>query len=238
MPGAPDDSLRIREARLEAIWRALAAFHLTAFQAGPFRHVYGVPRGPSPGLAERLQKLDYVEAVGLSDLRRADLPAGWESLAERREEYVRLFNAAVRFVRSSLIAVVADPVQLTMCIRDIRREHVLFTGDEVTGWVDFGALALDSPAVDVARVLVEFCDNRRGEWPALLALYEQTCRGTFLEQASLHLIDAFDRSGTLLAPWNWLRWIFLEGCNFADRAAVLARVDQLLTRLRRLVETV
>jgi hypothetical protein len=51
------------------------------------------------------------------------------------------------------------------------------------------------------------------------------------------LVQAFDRSGTLLSPLNWLRWIFLEQRDFPDRDAVVRRFDQLLARLRRMVET-
>jgi Ser/Thr protein kinase RdoA (MazF antagonist) len=235
--GTPDDSPRIDEERLCGVWRALGAFHLASLQQGTFRNALAAPRGPSRGIAERLQKLDYVTAVGLAEVRHAAVPVGWERLTLQRDEYAQLLGTAARQVRPVLVAVAADQVDQAVCIRDIRREHVLFTGDEVTGWVDFGALALESPAADAARVLGEFCDERRPEWVTLLAPYQHTCRGTSLESCSLHLVDAFDRSGTLLAPWNWLRWIFLEDRDFPDRDAVVRRFDQLLARLRRMVET-
>ncbi len=237
MPGTPDDSPRIDDERLACVWRALAAFHLASLQQGIFRHALAAPRGPSPGIAERLQKLDYVTAVGLTEVRHAAVPLGWERLAVQRDEYVQLLGTAARQVRPMLTAVTADHVEQAVCIRDIRREHVFFTGCEVTGWVDFGAMSLESPAADAARVLGEFCDERRPEWTTLLAPYQHTCRGTLLESCSLHLVDAFDRSGTLMAPWNWLRWIFLEDRDFPDRDAVVRRFDQLLARLRRMVET-
>ena len=161
MPGTPDDSPRIDEERLACVWRALAAFHLASLQQGMFRNVLAAPRGPSPGIAERLQKLDYVTAVGLAEVRHAAVPLGWERLAMQRDEYTQLLGTAARQVRPVLTAVATDHVEQAVCIRDIRREHVLFTDDEVTGWVDFGAMSLDSPAADAARVLGEFCDERR-----------------------------------------------------------------------------
>ena len=45
------------------------------------------------------------------------------------------------------------PVQL--CFTDVHREHVLFSGDEVTGLIDYGAVKLDNPAVDLARLFGE-----------------------------------------------------------------------------------
>lgn len=45
------------------------------------------------------------------------------------------------------------PVQL--CFTDVHREHVLFSGDDVTGLIDYGAVKLDSPAVDLARLFGE-----------------------------------------------------------------------------------
>jgi hypothetical protein len=170
-------------------------------------------------------------------LRNAPIPPGWEALAPRRDEFVQLFTAAVKFVRPPLVVAVGEPAVSIPCIRDIRREHVLFTGDEVTGWVDFGALDFETPAVDVARVLVEFYDEDSASRQTLLATYEESCRGTSLETCPLTLVDAFVRAGTLLSPWTWLRWILLEGYDFADHAAVLARLDRLLSRLRRLVES-
>ena len=45
------------------------------------------------------------------------------------------------------------PFPLQPCLRDIWHDHVLFTGDKVTGLVDFGAIDIDTPATDIARLL-------------------------------------------------------------------------------------
>lgn len=45
------------------------------------------------------------------------------------------------------------PVQL--CFTDIHRDHNLFTGDAITGIIDYGAVKIDSPAVDLARLFGE-----------------------------------------------------------------------------------
>lgn len=237
MLGTPDVTPRVSDDRLAAIWQALAAFHNALFKQGPLRGAYFAPRMASPALAERRKKLDDVEAVGLADLRNSPVPEAWRSVVAQRDEYVQLFPTAVRLVRHAITAAADDPVELAVCIRDIRREHILFTHHSVSGWVDFGAVALENPAIDMARILGEFCEDRRAEWPSLLTPYEEACRGTPLPGVSFHLIDAFDQSGVLLAPWNWLRWLLLEGREFTDRRAVMQRLELLMRRLRRLVET-
>lgn len=43
--------------------------------------------------------------------------------------------------------------RLQPCIRDIWHDHVLFDGDRVTGLIDFGAMQIDTPATDIARLV-------------------------------------------------------------------------------------
>lgn len=242
MPGRPlqedkDLVARLSAIRLSAILTALAAFHRATTA-----ELDNNMRAPSPGLSERLRKLVAGILHDLPRIQSADLPHDWQELARRRDEFVRLFAEGARFVRPQLAATATVPVALLPCIRDIRREHVLFTDDEVTGWVDFGALRDDHPACDLARVLGEFLDDDRGRWDAALEQYAdrqqrelpRLPREVWMQPA---LVQAFDRSGTLLSPLNWLRWIFLEQRDFPDRDAVVRRFDQLLARLRRMVET-
>ena len=45
------------------------------------------------------------------------------------------------------------PMPLQLCLRDVHADHVLYTHDRVTGVIDYGAVAVDHPAVDLARLI-------------------------------------------------------------------------------------
>ena len=64
---------------------------------------------------------------------------------------------------------IALPVQ--PCIRDIWHDHVLFTGDEVTGIIDFGAMDIDTPATDVARLLGSLVGDDEAGWRTASSAY-------------------------------------------------------------------
>ena len=46
-----------------------------------------------------------------------------------------------------------ESLPLSPAIRDIHHDHVLFSGDQVTGLVDFGILRIDTPLADMARLV-------------------------------------------------------------------------------------
>ena len=69
----------------------------------------------------------------------ADVPAALPAFAAR--------------VAAALRPWAARPVPLQLCLRDVWHDHVLFTGNRVTGIIDYGAVGIDHPAVDLARLL-------------------------------------------------------------------------------------
>jgi homoserine kinase type II len=257
MPGRPELASTPSAELVIAALDALAKFHRAmTSQSGP------VQPAPSPGLADRLDRLDRGLAGEVDLLRRCDVPAVWHALDSRRAKFLDLFPRVAVAIRPAVVAAAAMPVPMLPCIRDIRREHVLFTANVVSGWVDFGAMRDEAPAADVARVLGEFVDDR-SEWPRFTAEYVAVSQlalahdsvaervGTSAgastaakygdlfasERTLLRLIQAFDQTGTLLSPYNWFRWILVEGRDFADRRAVVERLDRLLVRLRRMAST-
>jgi hypothetical protein len=48
------------------------------------------------------------------------------------------------------------------------------------------------------------------------------------------LVVVLDRTGTVVAVANWLRWLYHEGRVYADRNAVAERVAGLVRRLERI----
>ena len=120
------------------------------------------------------------------------------------------------------------------CLRDIWHDHVLFSGDVVTGIIDFGAIDFDTPATDIARLLGSLASTPvplgegQGEgseriaqtWHDGLAAY-QTIRP--LSSDETQAVHGLGASGTILAGCNWIRWIYTEGRQFENHEQVFAR---------------
>lgn len=113
---------------------------------------------------------------------------------------------------------------LQPCIRDIRAEHVLFTGDEVTGLIDYGALRMDTVVGDLVRLLGSLLGNDRAKWEVALAAYSAIRPLLPQERA---MIPAWHRASVVLSAANWLDWLFLERRQFPDLAAVKHRLTEL-----------
>jgi homoserine kinase type II len=106
----------------------------------------------------------------------------------------------------------------------------LFAGDRVTGFIDFGAVNVESVSGDIARLLGDAACDDTSLWTAGLEAYRSVRE---LSPAERELIPVFDASGKLLSGMQWLTWIYIERRTFADRPAVIARLDQLIDRLTR-----
>jgi homoserine kinase type II len=217
-PPIPPPSIPLR-----AGFAALAAFHQ--------RLRTDRTLGPSPGLQRRLREVEALLGGGFNALERAGtaLPNDpcW-GLARRWLELAR--RAAPRLVeplqRSSTRVVALQP-----CLRDVRPEHLLFRGDRLTGLVDFGAMAVESVAADLARLLTEWIGpDRVGRAEALKAY--AAIRP--LDEAETALIDAFDASAALLGAGHWVRWHFVEGRSFDEPGAVERGIARGLERLGRM----
>jgi homoserine kinase type II len=110
---------------------------------------------------------------------------------------------------------------------------VLFEGDRVTGIVDFGAMQYDHVAADIARLLGSFAGDQLELWRAGLGAYRGLQSLTERERL---LVDMYDKSGLLLGGIHWLQWVFVDGREFVNRRAVLARFDEIVGRLVRSVD--
>jgi hypothetical protein len=102
-------------------------------------------------------------------------------------------------------------------------DHVLFTGDEVTGIVDYAAMRFDVPHADLARLLGSLVEDDDAGWAAGLEGY-----GRVLPVPDVPLIWLLDRTGTLAASRLWER-------RAAEGRVVSDGARQRLQRLRRRV---
>ena len=146
--GGPTPSRPPPRPRLRAGLTALAAFHQVLA-----RHQV---RGPSPGLQARFHELNWLTLGGFDVLEGAIDRAPAESGRAPARRWLDLARRAAPRVIPPLRRASARVVALQPCLRDARPEHLLFTGERVTGLVDFGAMAIESVAADLARLLAEW----------------------------------------------------------------------------------
>jgi len=215
--GPPNPAMQL------AAMRCLARFHQAA-QSHP-----GATTGPAPGLLSRRETLRELRAGGLQNLRQAVLakPASeWGAIAGKLlGEIKRALPTVLRRLESS--ADVVLPLQ--WCLRDVKRDHVLFEGERVSGLIDFGATAIDSVAGDIARLAGSLAGDARDQWPPLIDAYH-LCRPLSAEER--RVIELFDAGGTLAAASNWLRWLLIDGREFPHVRAVQNQLEGLHARLR------
>jgi homoserine kinase type II len=203
---------------VEAACEAVAALHL-AWGAE-------AQRGPCPGVRNRLRILAEHEPLLLAG------PNALPSVSPQLDLLLRRAVAAVGrlapHAANALHSWAGREFWLQPCARDLRAEHVLFDGDRVTGIIDFGATAVDSPAVDLARLLGDYPAEGEAFFGAGLAAYRRI-RGEF------DLPDEFVRllaqSGAVCSVLGWLTRLVIRREPAFDEASIHSRLAQLVGRL-------
>ena len=218
MPGAADFHVRPTDARLLAAVEALARLHEAWGRAGP--------NGFKPCPAVKRRRAALWSFTTLYDSGWRPRPAADDPVAPHiaavRDRLPALIPPAV----AELAVWEARHVPVQPCLCDVWHDHVLFTDDRVTGLVDYGAAKVDHVAVDLARLLGSLI---AGE-PERVALAVRAYRA-IRPLPQPELVDVLDRTGVVVAVTNWLRWLYHDGRAYPDRAAVAARVGELVRRL-------
>ena len=184
--------------------------------------------GPSPGVRARLRSIVRWRALAAGrtgpDVRQhpalaAPAARGWRAVAaatDRAERVLREWEGR--------------PVPTQPCLRDVWGAHVLFTGEAVTGLVDYGSVNDDHVGTDLARMLGDLVGDDAGRFAAGLAAYRAA--GGVLD-APDEFVRVLDRTGVVGAVITWL--LRLHGGTYAhpDWPAVAARLDRLAARVER-----
>jgi homoserine kinase type II len=176
-------------------------------------------------MVHRLQAGTLLELQAAVRRNRGAMPM----LADRAEELINLVSPHHHALQHDLDAASRIAVPLQPCLRDIWHDHVLFEGDRVSGIIDIGAMRMDTVSTDIARLLGSLCGNDRDGWTNGLRAYEAIRP---LIEPERMLIATFDRSQMMLAGVNWVEWVFVECRAFTDPAAVVQRMEHILSRLR------
>lgn len=213
MPGTPlapeDSGTRMGEAAC-----GLSCFHAALEEEAP--------RGTfsrSTAFTQRQEALGKLAKEGL------DTP----KCRPEWRDFVSLIHASIGPATAALERVREEPTLLQPVQVDSRPEHFLLDEDRLTGLIDFGAMRIDTPWIDLARLAGELSGGDRSRREEILLLYERAA----CSRVPRGVIEALDLSGAVLASANWLRWIG-EGAPLSGRVEV--RVAELRSRLCRLAD--
>jgi homoserine kinase type II len=224
-----------RAAKLAAACEILAHVHAAAAKFTPSDGESQPGVSVSPSMLRRIARLEALRAElrELHKIHFANVPAIDRNLAVA---IVAHLEAVTPGVRERLARWATQPLPLQWRLGDIWHDHVLFTGDKVTGIIDFGAAGIDSSAGDIARLLGSLVGDDRERWRAGLAAYETERTLSPLEREAAAVFDA---SGTIAAAANWLAWLWprsaADAPPISSRYAALVRLRKLKDRLAALV---
>lgn len=223
-PGQADYATSPCAARLVSAARAVASFH----KAAASDEATAPAPAAAPALARRLTLIDTLHDGLCSQLRAASIPAGYPGLAPRATTILEHYARSVTGVTHRLRAAQAIATPMQVCHGDLWHDHVLFTGETVTGLIDFGAMRVDARATDIARLLGSLVGDDAEAWQVALEAYEQVVP---LRDGERTLIRVLDQSTVLLSGMSWLRWLLCEHRQFPSWERVLQRLDAIIRRL-------
>lgn len=236
LPGTADFHAKPTLRRLQNALSLLARWHRAAatFEPEPDeRQWFGCrPAAPSPGISSRLHRISKWDDARCDRVRESLRPCAWPAFDEPGARLLALFRQASGSVAAELQLGSQVMIPVQPCLLDIWHDHVLFTGDEVTGLIDAHSCRADCVATDLARLLGSLVGDDRAGWDAGLAAYEQIRPLSLAERG---LLELFDRSAVLLNGLTWLEWRCLEGRRFEQPEIVVERLQTIVVRLERLV---
>jgi len=225
MPGTADFADDPNDERLFNVASCIARFHLGSAQVSlDFRN--------SPNAIARYDALtsasELIQRLGKAD-EQSPIPNAIPSINFLRELVVRLGAKTASQLATKLEPFTTEVLPVQPVIRDIWHDHLLFTGNQVTGIVDFGAMQMDNVALDLARILGSIVGNQNQRWKSAIDVYSQARP---LQRREIEFAFALDQCAPFLASLNWLKWILVDQRSFEDNAAVEKRVSHLIDRLR------
>lgn len=226
-------------AQIQSALSRLAQFHLAVVDAPSntadrLRPSGELTSGPSPTAASRREWLAELLGAGpgsATTLLQAAEMSSWPELRQRMVEIREHFPSCAAAAWEQIQTAAETQVALQPVIRDVWRDNLLFTGDDLTGLVDYGAMRIDSVACDLSRILGSLAPDDPRLWQAGLNAYRALRP---LNQSEVHLIYALDAAAVALTCLQWAKWLCLEGRQFADPGKVLSRIDFNLGRMRSL----
>jgi len=222
MPGIADFHSQPSTTRLANACTALASLHRTWADED-------TGTGTCPGVVRRLDRVRKWQTLVASGWRpdfARHAAAPWHDWARRAWPIVQ---ARVPEIPARLASWLDVSLPVQPCLCDIWHDHVLYSGDTVTGLVDYGSVKMDHIAVDLARLLGSLVADDVSMRAVGLDAYG---RITPIDDSTARLIHVLDESGTVLGGANWLMWLYHEQRSFADPEGVAQRIRSLVRRMQ------
>lgn len=220
MPGAATFEQDSNDERLENVMTCLAKFHLASAQVN-------LGFQPSKNAAERFRSLENAGSL-LEKVRAVDSRQQPECVERLRRIVIDKGVGHASQLARTLEPLTREVLPVQPVIRDVWHDHLLFTGNTVTGIVDFGAMQIDNVALDLSRVLGSLVGHQPDRWAAAIEGYSKTRQ---LSSPEMELVYTLDRSAPFLGSLNWLNWILLEDRRFESPDHVEKRIRHLIGRL-------
>ena len=217
------------DAQIETAFASIARFHKAAAQVN-------LAFGPSPNLGQRqsqLAKLVRPDSPALDQasdlLKTASIdPVLRGPLATIVDLLQRVPQSHIASLQTRLNEFATVELPLHPVVRDLRAEHLLFTGDQLTGLVDFDAMQMDSVAYDLSRLTSSMRLNEAQLHLALSTYHAERP----IQPDEAKLVQLLTGISRLLAPLSWVNWLVLEQRSFSNLAAVEQRLKEVAEDLR------
>ena len=210
-------------AAVEAGAEAIADFHESVRR-------FGSGCAPAPAVLRRLGRIEQLRAeLPLALARQQVLTEPLRTAAD----WLRC-DGERRLARSHqlLSQHACELVQTQVVLRDVHREHVLFTAQRVSGLVDFDALGRDTVATDLARWLSGFIEPGRDPNAIFRAAEVGYTRVLPLSACEQRLVRVIGEVSDVISLANWVVWVALGQRDFsASEELVHRRVAELLRRM-------
>jgi Ser/Thr protein kinase RdoA (MazF antagonist) len=224
LPGEADYLKRPSPKKLESAIDALARLH---------RCWRGLRRetGMSPTMCERAKMLkrwlnqhDLMERIGRLVRSPEESQLSLTSLQQLQLNGPQILG---RLEHMSHNVVTLQPV-----VRDVWSEHLLFERDKLVGIVDYGALRIDEPAVDLARMLGSLEPFSESARQAALAIYNGLSADC---PQDLDRVSLLDLCSSLLTALQWMQWLVEQRRTFdTSPESLFARWKNAIARLAHL----
>lgn len=198
--------------------------------------------GVAPAVTERLARLVELDQRFHGNWQQLRVTAssldqlyGCRELAAAVCTLGNIWSEASSNCREKLLGWGKQAVPLRWVLRDCHAGNALFRhggefgNGDLIAWVDFDAVRIDTPAVDLSRIVgsisAEYgansvCPIAVSRWDQVLAAYRNV--RSFTEQEE-QLARDLETASALITLGNWVSWIVCEGRSFSESNQQIVR---------------